>query len=130
MSRTNVTNGKLRACPTCLTPVEEAKLGLRNFDWLSDYLPGKVGPTDIDAVLDNDKTGRMLAMEFKPSGAAVGLGQRITFRNLRKRNVDVWIIWGTEDDIEVAEYTWRIGPKEKLTKDALGKRLAEWWAGT
>lgn len=84
-------NAPLRGCPLCRTPVKDAQLGLRDFRWVSDALPGRVAPMDIDAMLE--KNGYFLIIEMKPDGQPLPLGQRLTLKALVRLGCDVWVVW-------------------------------------
>src|SRR5688500_18527362 len=90
---------KLRGCPTCGTPVDQAKLGLRNYQWINDKLPGKVGMMDIDGVLE--RRGHVLMLETKPMNQGISMGQRITYRTFVKMGCHVWVVWHDADKEEV-----------------------------
>lgn len=78
MARTSAQ--ELRTCPTCGCPAEEVELGLRNYEWINPYLPGKEGAMDIDSVLE--KRGSVLMMESKPWGVGLPKGQFWTYKTL------------------------------------------------
>jgi hypothetical protein len=87
---------KLRTCPTCSTPVKDAKaLGLRDYTWLSGQLPGKMGLTDGDAFLE--RKGEVLMFEFKPQGQGIPLGQRIFLKVMVRKGIHVWCVWEQDD---------------------------------
>ena len=84
-------NDELRGCPTCGTPVTEVSLGLRDYRWVADALPGRVAPMDLDFMLE--KNGRFLVLEYKPGVAPLPLGQRLTLKQLVRLGMDVWVVW-------------------------------------
>lgn len=91
---------KLRGCPTCGTPVEQGKLGLRDYSWISGKLPGKVGLMDIDGVLE--RKGKVLMLETKPlRQKGIPLGQRLTLRTFTRMGVHVWLVWHDGDEVQV-----------------------------
>jgi hypothetical protein len=85
-------NDPLRACPVCGTRVEDTvHLGLRDYRWLNEELPGRIAPMDLDFILE--KNERFLIQEYKPKGAPLTMGQRLTLRALvRKAGADVWVV--------------------------------------
>ena len=114
-------NEPLRACPTCLTPVTEAQLGLRDFAWVNDKLPGRVGAMDVDFLLE--RKGRVLVLEFKPGNGAVRGGQAITFRTLRDLGFDVWIVYGEGPRVQV---DWGDG-KTETTIPEVAAEVVRWF---
>ena len=90
---------KLRKCPTCLTPVSETALGLRDYDWVNPLLPGKVGGMDLDFLLE--RRGKVLVLEFKPANGYPTKGQAMTFRTLRKMGAEVWVVKGDGPMVDV-----------------------------
>ncbi len=86
--------GLLRGCPLCGTPVAQADIGLRDFSWVNEALPGKLGLMDLDGVLTQASTGRVLVMGLKPRGAYIPTGERLTYALLAKLPLfDVWCVW-------------------------------------
>lgn len=122
-------NDPLRGCPTCGTKVDDANLGLRDYRWVSDALPGRIAPMDIDFVLE--RHGSVLIMEQKPKGAPIPLGQRMSLRTFaRMPNVEVWIAWNNpgERDVEVGAMDRRgeVPFIERMQVPKLKHRVAEW----
>lgn len=121
---------KLRGCPTCGTPVSETSLGLRDYSrWLADALPGRASGSDIDCVVEQSKTGRILLMEFKPPGAKLPTGQRIMLRAFARKGMDVWVIWEFDDYIEagILDSTGEVQFIQRMSVDELRERVAQWW---
>lgn len=117
----------LRACPTCTTPVDEAKLGLRDYRWLSGLLPGKVGGSDVDLVLHH-RDGRALALEFKP-WRTLPYGQKLMFEWFDSVGVDVYLVVDKDlEKLEVARVRagtalhWRT-----MTLEDLQNFVRNWW---
>lgn len=79
----------------------DVDMGLRDYRWVSESLPGKIAPMDLDAVLE--KNGHVLILEMKPKGAPVPLGQRLTLKNFVRMGCDVWVIWGDGPTVEAGE---------------------------
>lgn len=131
MARETEKEGILRKCPVCETPVDEAvALGLRDYQWVNDALPGRLGLMDFDGVLSQSATGRMLVLEFKPKGGLVSRGARLTFRTLVGQGFDVWVLW------EQGKNKVKLGmcddtgwpQKPKLMTQAEAAALArKWW---
>lgn len=121
---------KLRGCPTCGTPVSETALGLRDYSrWLADALPGRASGSDIDCVIEQSKTGRILIMEFKPPGAKLPMGQRIMLRAFARKGCDVWVIWEFADHVEagVLDATGEVQFVQSMSTDELRNRVTVWW---
>ena len=114
-------NQPLRGCPTCLTPVAETKLGLRDYRWLSDYLPGKVAPMDFDGVLE--RNGHFLILEFKPEGVRPRTGQARTLRAARKW-ADVWLVQG---DGPVVKVDFGDGEVFAMSVESLAVEVRRWF---
>jgi hypothetical protein len=87
-----VTNAPLRGCPLCHTPIADVDIGLRDYRWLGEALPGRVAPTDIDFLLE--RRGKFLIHEYKPKGMPVNKGQRIALTRLVRKGFDVWLVQG------------------------------------
>lgn len=121
-------NSPLRGCPVCKTPVKDAKLGLRDFRWLGDVLPGKEAPMDIDMVLE--KKGSFLACEFKAPGEGLPLGQRITLKTLVRQGWTVWLVWHKDGDnaVEVGAMDKHgdIPFKEMMSVPKLKQKVSSW----
>jgi hypothetical protein len=121
----------LLACPTCGTAVEDANLGLRDYSrWLTPVLPGQLGATDLDLVLDQAKTGRILVIEFKEANKRLGLGQRLLFKRLVQRGFDVWVVWqysNKEVMVGAVDSTGNVRFLEKMSEAKLAQRVKNWW---
>lgn len=123
----------LRTCPTCGTPVDEARaIGLRDYRWLSDLLPGRVGPMDIDAVVHQARSGRLLVFEFKAPRESLGLGVRLTLAHLVRAGADVWVTWGPYNDgtydVGSMDRYGQVVFVQRMELEGLRKRVREWWA--
>lgn len=126
-------NAPLRGCPTCGTPVAQASaLGLRDYRWLSRFLPGNVAPSDLDSVLE--RNGNFLIHEYKPSGASIGMGQRIMLKQLVRKGFDVWVVWGGDSNdenslIEVGAMDRHGDVKfvDKMPLSRLAERTVDWF---
>ena len=121
-------NDPLRKCPTCLTPVEKAKLGLRDFRWVVESLPGRVAPMDIDFALE--KNGRFLFIEFKPDGAGLSVGARISYKALVRAGHDVWLVQG-DGPVQAGpmDRNGNVNFTATLTLDELVQRVKAWFDG-
>jgi hypothetical protein len=124
---------ELRACPTCGGEVSEQQLGLRDYSrWLAGVLPGRVSGSDLDCVVEQSATGRMLVLEFKPRGMRLPVGQRLLLRALRQRNITVWVCWEDLQDghVEVGELdeTGEVRFIERMTARQLARQVKAWWA--
>lgn len=120
----------LRHCPCCGGPVS-ADLGLRDYaSWLpAGTLPGKVSASDLDFFLEQSQTGRMLVMEFKEGNKPLGLGQRLLFKGLRSKGIDVWVVWERKDGLLAGEMdeTGEVRFTQELTKAELASKVRGWW---
>lgn len=121
----------LRGCPTCKTPVTKAALGLRDYSrWLDGMLPGKVSASDLDFVLEQAATGRMLIQEFKEGSQPLGMGQRLLLKALVKMGADVWVVndlgaKGVKVGVLSAEGVVRF--TQTMTPAQLAGKVKEWW---
>lgn len=125
-----VTQPELLACPTCNTPVSKANLGLRDYSrWLTPILPGKLGGSDLDCVVQQASTNRMLVIEFKEANKRITTGQRLLFKALKQRNVDVWVVWEYDGYVMAGEMdsTGEVRFLQKLTAAQLGSKVKDWW---
>ncbi len=117
----------LSTCPTC--GADNTDIGLRNFTWLFDVLPGRVAATDLDCIIEQHKTGRILCIEFKPS-FYVPRGQSLLFDALIHQGWDVWVV--VDKDLakdRVGLQSWPlVGPPKWMTVAELKKTVAAWWA--
>jgi hypothetical protein len=131
MARAQVEQGKLRGCPVCGTKVDEAQLRLRDFSWVNEALPGKVGLMDIDGTLSSAKTGKTLMLEMKPPGAQVSVGAKLTFREFVRKGCDVWVVWGPDKDgrVELAHITrsGNLTSRVNLSLHEAAQLVAVWW---
>lgn len=130
MARADVKEGILRGCPVCGTKVKDADLGLREYGWLNEALPGKVGLMDADAMLTQASTGRALFLEFKPRSERISTGARLTFALFVKAGFDVWVIWDVgKDRVKVGECNerGRTPVVREMTKKRAARLVALWW---
>lgn len=124
-------NEKLRTCPLCQTPVDRTvHLGLRDFRWVADALPGRVAPTDFDSVLE--KNGRFLVLELKPPGGSLPMGQRLTFKALvRTGFFDVWVVWETKAgetvEVGVVDRHGNVSVPGRTSTESLAQRVRQWY---
>lgn len=120
----------LEECPLCKSPVEGTKIGLRDFHWVNQALPGRVGGMDIDFCLNQSKTGRVLMMSLMAKGYRISIGERITYAIMRAKGIDVWYLWDMEDGNVrrgVARRNGYSGKVETFTKDQVAALVREWW---
>jgi hypothetical protein len=123
-----MSNEPLRGCPTCGTKVTDVQMGLRDYRWVSDALPGRVAPMDLDCVLE--RGGNFLVMEFKPHGMGLPLGQRLTLKALVRMGVDVWVVWeGEGEKVEVGamDRHGNVPFVEETRRNRLRKDVAAWF---
>jgi hypothetical protein len=112
--------------------VAEGTLGLRDYGaWLSEELPGRVGGSDIDCVVEQSRTGRVLFLEFKPLGKPLPMGQRLLLKTMARKDIDVWVVWeypdGQHMDVGVLTKDGEVLFREPVTKKQLGRRVLKWW---
>lgn len=122
-----MSNEPLRGCPTCGTKVTDLKMGLRDYRWVSEALPGRVAPMDLDCVLE--RRSNFLVMEFKPKGAALPLGQRLTLKALVHLGMTVWVVWEDEEWVEVGamDKHGNVPFIERMKQTRLRRRVTEWF---
>jgi hypothetical protein len=100
---------------------------MRDYRWISEVLPGREAPMDIDAVVE--KSGHVLIQEFKPAGVALPLGQRLTLRAFVRLGCDVWVVW-EEDSAHVQvgamDRHGNVKFVERMTVRKYRKRIVEW----
>ena len=122
-------NEPLRGCPVCGTKVKDINIGLRDFRWVADALPGRVAPMDLDCVLE--RRGHVLIIELKPGGAPLPLGQRLTLKNFaRMPDIDVWVVWEQADgkvEAGVLDRNGNVVFVESMTVRALNLRVTKWF---
>jgi hypothetical protein len=116
-----VSNDPLRGCPTCGTPVTDIQLGLRDYRWLGDALPGRVAPMDIDFLLE--RNGNFLIQEYKPEGVRPPVGQARSLRALREAGADVWLVQG-DGPVEV---DFGEGKTFRMSVPSLAEEVAVWF---
>lgn len=131
MARAKEHDGPLRECPVCETPLAETvNLGLRDFSWVNEELGQKLGLMDLDGVLSQFSTGRMLVLEMKPGGKPVSTGARLTFAALVRAGYDVWVVWDLGDGkVRVGECNdqGRTPTRKILTRKKLASAVRKWW---
>jgi len=105
-------------------------MGLRDYRWVADALPGRIAPMDLDCVLE--RHGRFLVMEFKPEGGPLPMGQRLTLKQLVRKGMDVWVVW------ELPEEWVQVGSMDRngnvlfiedMRVNRLRRRVSEWFKG-
>ena len=122
---------QIRTCPLCQHPVEPGELGLRDYAWLSDALPGRNGATDFDAVFTQNRTGRSLILEFKPGAAPLPMGQRLALQLFVLMGSDVWVAWDSDPQairVHKMDQNGQLSSVRVVTKDQFSGMLSEWWA--
>ena len=120
----------LRKCPVCSTPVSEAQVGLRDYRWLGDALPGRVGAMDIDFLLTQSATNRALVIELKRPGEQVPQGQRLAFAQLRRMRFDVWVVWTKNDGHvlrSIVQLDGLLSKPREITQRQLASLVGQWW---
>jgi hypothetical protein len=114
----------------CQKPVKPGELGLRDYRWLSDALPGRNGAGDIDGLITQNKTGRALMLEFKPGGAALPLGQRLALQLMVRKDIDVWVAWDEDlSNIEVRKLDrdGQLSGPRYVDQAGFAGMLRAWW---
>jgi hypothetical protein len=129
VSRAHIKDGKLRGCPVCGTRVAQADIGLRDFSWVNEALPGRLGLMDIDGCLTQAATGRALMLELKPKGQVVSRGALLTYQLFWQKGIDVWLVQDEGDgQATVAElYADDFLPAHTLAVTELAEKVREWW---
>ena len=121
----------LLECPTCGTPSSKTDLGLRDYSrWLNPILPGKVGGSDIDLVLHQETSGRILMLEFKEANKRLSIGQRMLLRGMVSKGIDVWVCWQYSDGttkVGVMDSVGEVRFTEKMSNENLGVKVRGWW---
>jgi len=117
----------LRSCPICGSDYDPERLGLRDYSWLTDTLPGA---SDIDFVLEQKTTGRVLICEFKSAGEHLPLGQRLLLKTMVRKGCDVWVVWQRKDHkVQRAAMNGAggLGPVASLTRQQFSRQVQAWW---
>jgi len=118
----------LRTCPLCGSAYDAEKLGLRDYSWLTDTIPGA---SDVDFVVEQQSTGRLLAAEFKSEGERLPKGQRLLLKTLVRKGCDVWVCWQLHNG-RIQRYvmngTGNFGSMVVLTRQQFSKQVHAWWA--
>jgi hypothetical protein len=87
---------------------------------------------DVDFVLSQLKTRRVLHIEMKPPGGPVSMGARMTYKVYVLLGLDAWAVWGPFEDghVERARFTKRgdLTEVESMSQDELAEDVAAWWA--
>jgi hypothetical protein len=92
--------------------------------------PGRIAMSDVDGVVEIG--GRFLFLEWKASGGAVQVGQRIMFEQLTalSQKITVIVVCGhpREMTIETVQvfYGGKSTPPERLDLEGLRARIAAW----
>lgn len=122
-----MTNAPLRGCPLCSTPIDNLDLGLRDYRWVTEALPGKVAPMDMDFVLE--RNGHVLIQEYKPEGAPLPLGQRLTLKTFVRMGCDVWVVWEGEKKVQVGmmDRYGNVAFIESMTPAKFKRKTTEWY---
>lgn len=119
---------KLRGCPVCGTRVKDVDLHLRDFHWVNQELPGKVGMMDVDAALE--RNGWVLHLEMKPGAAPLPLGQRLTFKTYVRLGIDVWVVWTkTRTLVEVGQMdaNGELSEVRRMKVSTLARKVRDWY---
>jgi hypothetical protein len=92
-------------------------------------LPGRVSASDVDFMLEQTQTGRVLAMEFKDGSKPLGLGQRLLFKGLLAKGIEVWVAWERKDSILVGalDETGEVRFTQTMTRAELAEKVRDWW---
>lgn len=118
----------LRSCPTCGGEFNPEALGLRDYSWLNEVVPGA---SDLDFALEQKSTGRLLIVEFKSQGQRLPMGQRLLLKTLARKGCDIWVAWQKRNgSIDVADLDGRgelVGFRN-LTREGLAAAVDAWWA--
>ena len=130
MARAAEKGGLLKTCPTCGTSVGKVNMGLRDFRWVNEALPGRVGGMDLDFCVTQNITGRVIFLELKPGGAPVSRGARLTFALFAGRGDTCWVVWDLGDGMVergVFDKAGRVQRRTTMTQEELAEDLGGWW---
>lgn len=119
---------ELRHCPACGGPVTE-DLGLRDYaTWLTG-LPGKVSASDLDFVLEQAQTGRVLIHEYKEGKKPLGVGQRLLLKDMVDKGCTVWLVWEGKGVVTVGAMNAEgaVPFTQEMTKAELSTKVVDWW---
>lgn len=111
----------------------EVDLGLRDYgSWMGDALPGRVGAADLDFVLEQSRTGRVLIHEYKPPHAQLPTGQRLLLKRFARMDlVDVWVVWENvaENWVEVGamDRNGQVPFVQRMPIPRFKMKVAAWW---
>lgn len=123
-------NDPILRCPVCLNRASVDDLGMRDYRWVSPFLPGRVAPMDMDFLLE--KNGEFLVLEFKPKTGALGMGTRISYKALVRSGLfDVWVVWEESEHsvvMAVMDKRGELLAPTVYTKDELAQKVADWYA--
>jgi hypothetical protein len=129
-------------CPICIRPMNDSTkkwVGLRDHRVVNDYLPNKLGGSDIDFVLHQagwntrDGIDRCLMVELKKEKSPYSLGQKLMYRYFRGMGVQVWLV---QDDDLFEGGTVKVNRLDKLanqtewvvyTRNEYCEAVHAWW---
>jgi hypothetical protein len=97
---------------------------------VNDALPGKVGGMDVDFVINQAKTHRLLHIEQKPKGARISVGASLTYREYVRAGFDAWAMWDMQDGTVRQGFfdaNGRIQDIEHMEAKQLASRVRAWW---
>lgn len=124
----------LRSCPTCGVPLgDDTSMGLRNYQWINDVLPGREGAMDGDSIIE--KRGEILMLEFKPDKAGVPMGQRLTLKAFVRKGITVWVVHDLTVDLPLHRKRVKVGRmevdgsipfQETMPLQGLKNRILDW----
>lgn len=121
----------LRSCPLCQRTLEGVNIGARDYRGVNALLPNRIGGTDVDLVLQQNGTDRMLVVEFKPSIAPLMKGQRDTLAWFARKGADVWVVCDTEypTKVQLASLDGKGVLSDWRTMSAVRyhQLVADWW---
>ncbi len=102
---------------------------LRDYAWVSGILPGSVGPTDIDFVLE--ASGLILIVEFKPPDEPLPIGQRLTFQTFIRMGCEVIVVRGPYVDQTFAVSVLHVDGTEsswgRMSKTEIAQEIRAWF---
>jgi len=123
-----MSSAPLRGCPLCKTPVTEIQLGLRDYRWITERLPGKVAPMDGDFILE--RNGDFLFIEFRQPNEFITRGKQISIDGLRAiPQIEFWVVEAPDNhgpETEVKVY-WNSSVPQLMSRRELEDYILKWY---
>lgn len=68
----------------------------------AECFPGKIAMSDVDGIVEVNS--RAMLLEWKSSDDEIPKGQRIMFERISKRKIEVFVVCGDAENMEVEKY--------------------------